>query len=59
MTVPESVKYIDAKACVVRAINRGTTFVKALTDFNSDRTNIQKFKNPTNIIRTIQYKTTR
>lgn len=38
----ESIVYIDAKARVIRAINRVTTFVKASIDFNNDRTSVGK-----------------
>lgn len=38
----ESIQYINAKAHVIRAINRATTFVKASIDFNNERSNIGK-----------------
>lgn len=42
MAMPQSIHYIDAKARVVRAISRITTFVKASGEYNNDRTNIGK-----------------
>lgn len=34
--------YIDAKARIVRCLNRVTTFVKASAEFNGDRANLGK-----------------
>jgi len=40
--MPASIGYIDAKARVVRAISRTTTFIKASVDFNNDKASAGK-----------------
>ncbi|XP_050528192.1 uncharacterized protein LOC126898294 [Daktulosphaira vitifoliae] len=42
MSPPVSVAYVDAKARVVRAINRVNTFVHAMNEFNKDRLSAEK-----------------
>lgn len=42
MATEQSLPYLDAKARVVRCINRVATFIKASVDFNNDRTSTAK-----------------